>query len=958
MTRPRRLPLSRRIRESARNALELAKYGRFGDDYGAPFEVVHRDANHRLRRYATGAPPDAPVALLVPPLMVTAEVYDIAPDVSAVGALGALGVEPWVVDFGAPEREVGGMKRSLDDHVRAVVSAVDRVRQSTGRDVHLCGYSQGGMFAYQAAAYRRGDGIASIVTFGSPVDVHKSLPAVRADITGALARTLRPALVAAMSRIEGLPGKVTSTAFKLVSTRKELQQRVDFVRMLHDRERLARQEARRRFLGGAGFVAWPGPAFRVFVEEFIVHNRMLSGGFVIDGRTVSLADLKCPILAFSGETDEIARPPTIRAISDAAPDADVRFVSVHAGHFGIVVGSRAMQITWPTVAQWIHWLSTGGPLPDALAPRREPTIDDDMEPADFEVDIELFFDTVGRSVRSAWDRLGDAVAGATDTVGSVRWQEPRLRRLASMEPGTRVSPSLELAERARSAPEATFFLWKGRAFSYADADTRVGNVARGLWACGVRPKARVGVVMATRPSLLSASTALGRLGAVSVIAPRDASPEALRAAFERLDVTRVVVDPENAARCRALGCEVLVLGGGPGRDVPEGTRDMEAIEPAAVVLPDDLVLDPGRASDLAFVLLRPSDDGELRAVPVTNHRWALSAIGAAAACTVKPTDTVYCAVPLHHPTGMLVSVGAALAGGARLALGEEFDPKRFITEVRRTGSTIVFYAGEMLHALLDEPVSRGDRHLPVRLVAGSGMRPALAERLRERFGFGTMEFYAGTAHRAILADPSGEKPGALGRVLPGSAEVALVRCDLESGALARSPDGRLVLADANEPALLAARVAEDELATLADHPGLVRDALEPGDAWIVTSDVVRCDEEGDHWFVDALSGFVRTNGGTVSTREIEDALYAIPEIQLAAAWAADRTIDAAFVSREPLEPSALDAALEALPEDARPRTIARLAEIPLTEGFRPRKRALPSREPLERYRLIAGRYAR
>ena len=40
------------------------------------------------------------------------------------------------------------------------------------------GYSQGGMFCYQAMAYRnaaleaRHAGVASLVTFGSPVDMH------------------------------------------------------------------------------------------------------------------------------------------------------------------------------------------------------------------------------------------------------------------------------------------------------------------------------------------------------------------------------------------------------------------------------------------------------------------------------------------------------------------------------------------------------------------------------------------------------------------------------------------------------------------------------------------------------------------------------------------------------------------------------------------------------------------
>jgi putative long chain acyl-CoA synthase len=940
--------------------------------------VVDRGPNHRLRRYA-GASPEAPVALLVPPLMLTADVYDIAPDVSAVAALIEHGVAPWVVDFGAPEREAGGMDRSLDDHVRAVVRAIRRTHELTGRGVHLCGYSQGGMFAYQSAAYLQNASVAahggpspvaSVVTFGSPVDLHKNLPAVRSDLTAALARSLYPATRSVLSRLEGLPGVLTSTAFKLLSTRKELEQRVEFLRSIHDRDRIIKREARRRFIKGAGFVAWPGPALRAFVEDFVVHNRMLSGGFVIDGHTVSLADLSCPILAFVGSTDELARPQTVRAIADAAPDADVRFVSVPAGHFGIVVGSRARETTWPTVARWISAVERGAAPAEALPPEAA----DEPDPGDVELD--LFLDVLARSARGVWRRLGDSFASLADTADVVRWREPRLRRLGRIEPDTRVSPSRELSRRATEAPQATFFLWRGRAFSYADADARVTNVARGLFASGVRPGDRVGVVMASRPSLLSACSALGRLGAVSVIAPGTrASASALRDAFAGLGVRRVVVDPERRGLADELGLEALVLGGGGGARAiaAPNVRDLEAIDPDAVSLPEDLELDPGRAREVAHVLLRPTDDeAALRAVPVTNHRWALSAIGAAAACAVKPGDTVFCAVPLHHPTGMLVSVGAALAGCARLALIDLDGPARSATalrsrlllEMRRVGATIVFYTGEMLRPLAvtsAEPISRADRNLPVRVFAGSGMRRELAARLREIYGVDTMEFYAGTAHRAILADPDAGAPGSLGAVLPGSAEVTLVACDLARREQVRDGAGHLVRALDDEPGLLAVKVTDDELATLGDMRGVHRDAFGDGASWLVTSDVVRRDAAGRHWFVDALSGFVTTaSGQPTSLRGVEDAFYALPDVRLACAWDDGvGRIGAAFVASGAIALPRLVEAMGSLPPHARPRTLARVSDLPLTGGFRPSRDAArrAARTASERWTLTDAGYA-
>lgn len=926
------LKARRRLLAGTRNALELLRLGRLGEEYGAAYEIVDQGPHHKLRRYGTLAH-DAPSVLLVPPLMVTAEVYDVAPDVSAVGALGDRGVAAYVVDFGSPEREQGGMKRTLDDHVRGVVASIRRVTELTGRAVHVAGYSQGGMFAYQAAAYLRGENVASLVTFGSPVDVHKNLPAVRGEVAGALAELIEPSVERMVARLEGLPGALTSTAFKLVSTRKEIQQRVEFVRLLHDRSALVRREARRRFLGGEGFVAWPGPAFRDFAREFVVNNRLMSGGFVIDGRTVSLADVRCPVLCFWGAADEIASSASVRAIARAAPHAEVSFVEVPAGHFGLVVGSRAMKTTWPTVAEWVLHREGSGPEPSALRADVTP-FDDAFEDAEADVDLDLFLGSVRTAAKDTWRRFGDFAATAADALDAVRYQEPRLRHLAAITPSTAISPARALATQAAETPDATFFLWNGRAFSFAEADLRVSNVTRGLFSCGVRPGDRVLVLMRSRPSLLSMATALNRLGAVAVVVSANATDDAIARYLAKEPARFVTTDPEHAARCAKLMPDrVLVLGGGGGaRSLGPGVVDMEAIDPEGVALPASVTESAGFARDLAMILLRPAE-GELRPAQVTNHRWALSALGAAAACTLKPGDTVYCAIPLSHPTALLACVGSSIVAGSRLALAERFEPDHFFSDARRVGASVVFYAGEMLRSLLSQEPSRGDRSLPIRVFAGSGMRADLAERLRDRFGVGSLEFYASTSLRVVLANVSGKKLGALGRPLPGSAEVAVVRSDERGSLESLGP---------NEVGVLAARG--------------------PDGAWVATSDVVRMDEDGDYWFLDAQSGFAQTRGGSFSTRAVEDAFYALPEITMACAFAEDGEISAVFSTSEDVSAERLSAALAALPEHARPLRAVRVALVPMTEGFRPDKRAAHatmSKGALARYRRISrGTYER
>src|SRR5258705_12086233 len=102
--------------------------------------------------------------------------WDVARDDGAVGILHKAGVDPWVIAFGSPDKVEGGMARNLADHVVALSEAIDTVKKVTGRDVHLAGYSQGGMFAYQTAAYRRSKDLASIIGVGSPLDTLAALP--------------------------------------------------------------------------------------------------------------------------------------------------------------------------------------------------------------------------------------------------------------------------------------------------------------------------------------------------------------------------------------------------------------------------------------------------------------------------------------------------------------------------------------------------------------------------------------------------------------------------------------------------------------------------------------------------------------------------------------------------------------------------------------------------------------
>jgi putative long chain acyl-CoA synthase len=360
-----------RLVATAQNGLEVLRYG--GLETGAvpsPFQIVESVPMYRLRRYfppdaRPGAAPAGSPVLMVHPMMMSADMWDVTRDDGAVGILHAAGLDPWVIDFGSPDQVEGGMDRNLADHVVALSEAIDTVKATTGKDVHLAGYSQGGMFAYQTAAYRQSRDLASIVAFGSPVDTLAALPMnMPPNLASGVADFMADHV---FSRLN-IPGWLARNGFQMLDPIKTAQSRLDFLRQLHDREALLPREQQRRFLASDGWIAWSGPAIAELLKQFIAHNRMMTGGFAIRGNLVTLSDITCPVLAVVGEVDDIGQPAAVRGIKRAAPEADVYEYLIRVGHFGLVVGSKAASQSWPTVASWVKWLDAGGPMPADVVP--------------------------------------------------------------------------------------------------------------------------------------------------------------------------------------------------------------------------------------------------------------------------------------------------------------------------------------------------------------------------------------------------------------------------------------------------------------------------------------------------------------------------------------------------------------------------------------------------------------
>ena len=159
-----------RLVATAQNGLEVIRLG--GLETGSvpsPSQIVESVPMYKLKRYfppdsRRGQPPVGPPVLMVHPMMMSADMWDVTREDGAVGILHASGLDPWVIDFGSPDKVEGGMRRTLADHIVALDQAIDTVKDAdragrapgrilAGRDVVLSGR---GIPAFEEPRQHRG----------------------------------------------------------------------------------------------------------------------------------------------------------------------------------------------------------------------------------------------------------------------------------------------------------------------------------------------------------------------------------------------------------------------------------------------------------------------------------------------------------------------------------------------------------------------------------------------------------------------------------------------------------------------------------------------------------------------------------------------------------------------------------------------------------------------------------
>jgi long-chain acyl-CoA synthetase len=446
--------------------------------------------------------------------------------------------------------------------------------------------------------------------------------------------------------------------------------------------------------------------------------------------------------------------------------------------------------------------------------------------------------------------------------------------------------------------DATFYVYEGERYSFADAWARATRVMAGLRELGVRPGDRVGIALRNYPEWVFAFMGITAMGGVAVAmnawwsgaellyGVEDSGLRVLFADAERLERLLPLLD--EAPQCAGIA---LVAVRAPGVQ-HQRVRHWDAFiagatghtaAPAAIH-PDDhatLLYTSGSTSRPKGVV------SSHRAVIHSLLGWeAAAALARAAAGRPTPArlpthkdaasgacqPAIILTVPLFHVTGLTGQLLPSLRNGRKVVGMHKWDAERALAIIERERVTHFSGVPSMAYELVNSPNYSKHDLSSLRSIGGGGaaMTPKHSRAIAERSGSHgrtrTSAAYAMTETNGLAASNAGAdlqaRPTSCGRALAPLVEIRIIGADGE--ALAAGETGEICIRGAmnfsgywNRPA--------DTAHTLVD-------------GWVHTGDLGHMDAEGFVFITDRAKEMIIRGGENIGCQEVESALYEHPEV--------------------------------------------------------------------------------
>ncbi len=426
-----------------------------------------------------------------------------------------------------------------------------------------------------------------------------------------------------------------------------------------------------------------------------------------------------------------------------------------------------------------------------------------------------------------------------------------------------------LRRSGRRFPDKTAIICGDTAWSYAEFDAICDRLTAGLAARGVEKGARVAILSRNSHAFAALRFALARLGAVLVpinfmLKPEEAAFILRHAGAEVLATDSGLADVARAAA--VLDTKVREMIWLPSEDATVPIAGMIAFdELLSNAAPPEVELSGG---DLAQIVYTSGTESLPKGAMLSRDAVIWQYVSCVADAAIAADDLALHALPLYHCAQLDVFLGPAVYVGSTNVITAKPVPDNLLPLIERHRVTSFFAPPTVWISLLRSPLfETTDLSSLQKGYYGASIMPVEVMReMKKRMPQVRLWNLYGQTEIAPLATMLGpedqlRKPGSCGRA------VLNVETRVVDDAMRDVAPGQIGEIVHRSPHLMLGYFHDDERTKAAFE----------GD-WFHSGDLATIDTDGYIYVVDRKKDMVKTGGENVASRDVEEAIYKLPEV--------------------------------------------------------------------------------
>ncbi|WP_110926323.1 alpha/beta fold hydrolase [Bacillus massiliglaciei] len=253
-------------------------------------------------------------------------ILDLGPGNSLIESFTLAGFDVFLLDFGSPGYEDGSM--TINDYITDYVRrGVQRALLHAGaQEITVLGFCLGGTMAAMYAATAE-EPIRNLILTVAPFDFS---PASYFDSIKQAVKDGQSQLNEYLDVQRTIPAREVEAGIRLMTSPVYYSPYLSLLNRADDPQYV--ENWRRLNAWTKGHVPLTGGVIKQMLDDFIVHNRLISGTLRIQGKRANLANIRSNVLIVANKQDNLVPEEFIKPVLKKLKSADVTYTLQNSGH--------------------------------------------------------------------------------------------------------------------------------------------------------------------------------------------------------------------------------------------------------------------------------------------------------------------------------------------------------------------------------------------------------------------------------------------------------------------------------------------------------------------------------------------------------------------------------------------------------------------------------------------------